>query len=123
MAAGDAIRRVPDDQLDGLEGWERLTSEPEVRGVGATRLDDPEWPWTVDVWAMEFVREEPLEGQLRDRIATALTAVAAVTAVAEEDREVWIVAGSPGGDELVRAVAKVVDEFAERIRAHIESLG
>ena len=52
----------------------------------------------------------------------ASASVAGVTAVEEEDREVWIVAGNPGGDALVRSVADFVDRIQDQIRAHIESL-
>jgi len=117
------VRRLPDEEVDGAEGWERLTDEPEVRGVEATRHDvDNEWTWSVWVWVMEFIREDPLESEIRDAILAALFAVRRVTAVAEEDREVWIVAGEPSGEALVRAAADVVDAFADRARADIATI-
>ena len=117
------MRRLPDEEVDGAEGWERLTDEPEVRGVEATRHDvDNEWTWSVGVWVMEFIREDPLESEIRDAILAALFAVRRVTAVAEEDREVWIVAGEPSGEALVRAAADVVDTFADRARADIATI-
>jgi hypothetical protein len=118
----DAVRRLPADEVDGEEGWERLTDEPDVRGVDATRGRDPEWPWSVGVWAMESVREEPLEGDLRHAMIVVLWSVPGVTAVLDQDREVWIVSGEPTGEALVRAAANVVDAFAERIRAHQANL-
>ena len=42
--------------------------------------------WNVVIWVAEFLREDPLETELRGRIASAL---GAVDGVAEEDREVW----------------------------------
>jgi hypothetical protein len=72
---------------------------------------------------MEFVREEPLEGEPRRRINSALRDVAGVDAVAEEDREVWVVQGSPSGKQLVRAVAAILDDLAPRLRLHVETLG
>ena len=122
MAGEGEIRRLPDEEVDGEEGWERLTDEPEIRGVEATRHDDDDWPWSVVVWVMEFVREEPLESEIRHAMIVTLWAVPDVTAVAEEDREVWIVAGSPSGEALVRAAATVVDAFVARARAHVASL-
>jgi hypothetical protein len=114
----DAVRRLPDEEVDGAEGWERLTDEPEVRGVEATRHDvDSGWTWSVGVSVMEFIREDPLESEIRNAMLAALVAVPRATAVAEEDREVWIVAGDPSGDALVRAAADVVDTFADRARA------
>jgi hypothetical protein len=59
-----------------------------------------------------------LESELRASIASALQSVPGVTRVAEDDREVWIVAGSVPGDELVRAVAGSVDTFADRTREY-----
>jgi hypothetical protein len=122
MDADDGVRRIPDDDVDGAEGSERLTDEPEIRGVGAMRHEDDEWPWSVDSWVMQFVREEPLESEIRHAMIATLWAVPGVTAVAEEDREVWIVAGNPSGEALVRAAARVADAFADRARTHIGPL-
>jgi hypothetical protein len=55
-------------------------------------------------------------------MAAALRAVAGVEAVEEEDREIWIVTGTPSGQELVNAAAQVVDSLATRARAHIDNL-
>jgi hypothetical protein len=71
---------------------------------------------------MEFIREDPLETEIRDAMAAEIRAVPGVARVSEEDREVWIVDGSPAGEILIRAAAQVVDRFAERTRTHIESL-
>jgi hypothetical protein len=51
---------------------------------------------------MEFVREEPLEGVLRRRIAAALRSVEGVETADEMDRKVWFVTGIPSGAALVR---------------------
>jgi hypothetical protein len=67
--------------------------------------------------------EEPLEGELRRGMASALSGVAGVVAVDEEDREVWRVEGSPSGEELLRAAARVVDALADGARDRIDSLG
>ena len=106
------------DNVDGDEGWERITDDPDVCGVEAIKAADP-WVWSVTITAMEFVREDPLESDLRERVSRALRSVPGVADVAEEDREVWIVSGSPSGEDLVRAGASVVDAFADRIRSHI----
>jgi hypothetical protein len=71
------------------------------------------------VAAAEFIRNEPLESTFRARLDEELRAVAGVTGVAEEDREVWIVAGDPTGAALTRAAALVVDELASRIREEL----
>ena len=117
----DAIRRVPDDEVGGQEGWDRLLDD-DVRGVEAIRVGDGEWPWQVILAVAEFVREDPLEIVLRERISQALRAVPGVTEVAEEDRQVWIVSGQPSGEALVRAAARVVDDLAPRSRALMEGL-
>ena len=119
----DGVRRVSTDELDGDEGWERITDEPDVRGVEAIKTADADpWVWSVTVTAMEFVREDPLESDLREGVSRALRSVPGVVDVAEEDREVWVVSGSPSGEDLVRAGASVVDAFADRIRSHVSDL-
>jgi hypothetical protein len=106
--------------LDGeiAEEWVRKTAEPDVRGVGAyLRHDGGSWPWRVTVWAAEFIREDPLEQDLRDAIRVALEAVSGVTRVVEEDREVWAVAGKPTGQALISAAAEAIDRLQGRLRA------
>ena len=117
----DGVRRVPDDEVDGEEGWDRLVND-DVRGVEAIRVGDGEWPWQVILAVAEFVREDPLETELRERVAAVLRAVPGVTDVAEEDREVWIVEGQPSGEALVSAAARVVDDLAPRLRDFMERL-
>lgn len=118
--AGNSLKRVSDDiqqvqPLDSAiaEEWLRKTGEPDLRAVSAAKLREGPW-WSVSVWAMEFVRTDPLETELRRRIAEALETVPGVTGVEEEDREVWTVTGSPTGRALVEAVAQVVDDLADR---------
>ena len=117
----DDVRRVPDEEVDGEEGWERLIDD-DVRGVEAIKVSDGEWPWQVILAVAEFVREDPLETELRERMAAALRAVPGVTDVAEEDREVWIVNGHPSGEALVSAAAGVVDDLAHRLQDFMEGL-
>ncbi|BCB75316.1 hypothetical protein GCM10022251_33290 [Phytohabitans flavus] len=118
MIVPDAVRRRPDHLVDGVEEWTLDTDDPDVRGVSVL-LPQRGWPWMVTVAAAEFVRSEPLESQLRQRIHAALTAVDGVTQVDEEDREVWAVEGKPDGEALVHAVAAVLDELTPAIRAHV----
>ncbi len=72
--------------------------------------------WIVGVWAMEFIRSDPPESELRQRIMNALQGVSGVTHVEEHDREQWFLTGTLSGPALVAAVAQVVDELAARIR-------
>ena len=107
-----------DDELE--EEWLRSTGESE-HNVSASKIAD-EAAWQVAIWAMEYVRSEPLEGQLRHRITEALQGVSGVTSAEEQDREQWWVEGSPTGRALVAAAAQVIDEFADRIRAYLGGL-
>jgi hypothetical protein len=102
------------------EQWRRRTSEPNVRSVTVSKLRlRTAWSWSVIIGAAEFVREKPLESEMRRAVATALRSVPGVTEVAEDDREVWVVAGTPTGEALATAAADAVDGLADRIRAHI----
>ena len=126
-AMSDDIRQIQPEDPEILEEWLRETDEPEVRAVGACRVahwrdEAVDWPgegdgWTVSVWAMEFVRSEPLESELRRRVLDALRGVSGVTQVAEHDREDWFLTGRTSGQALVVAAAQAVDELADRIRA------
>lgn len=107
----EEIARLPDDEVDGDEGWVRTTEDPELRNLEAHRYDND---WRVTVWMADHLRDDPHESDLRKAMATALRAVPGVTAVYEEDREVWAVEGQPAGDGLLRAAAVVVDGLAAR---------
>ncbi len=108
-----------DDEI--AEAWQRHCHEPDLEGVEASRLvAGGDWPWQVSIAAAEFVREEPFESEFRRRVEAALRGVDGVADVAEEDREVWLVAGSPPGPDLVRAVADALDAMAPRIRQSFE---
>lgn len=115
QASGEMVR-VPDDEVDGDEAWERMTDQPELRNVEAIRT---EANWQVHVWVAEYVREEPLESELCDRMTQALQAVPGATRVIQEDREVWSVDGTPGGDRLLKAACRVVDDLADRAAIHV----
>jgi len=118
------VQHIPPDGFGGNERWQRLTDEPDIRGIEVIRsMTRGPWQWSVIVGVMEFIREDPLEAEIRQAMAAELRAARGVARVSEEDREIWVVDGSPSGEELTRAAAKVVDRFAERTREHYESLG
>jgi hypothetical protein len=122
----DEIQQVPSAELreDAGEGWERLVDDADIRGISAYRIVLGQQPyWSVEVSLAEFLREEPLESELRRQMATALEAVPGAEVVDEEDRESWFVSGSPSGEALVRAAGQVVDQLAARARAYLDSLG
>jgi hypothetical protein len=118
------VQHIPPSGSSGDDRWQRLTDDPDIRGVEVIRSNaNGPWQWSVTVSVMEFVREDPLETQFRGAMEAELRAVPGVARVSEEDREVWVVDGSPSGEELTRAAARVADRFAERTREHYESLG
>jgi hypothetical protein len=122
------VEQVPDDKRDSelAEEWMRTIADPSLRyvhGVGASRwAAKSKWPWRIHVWVMEAVRDDELQVELRERIAAAIRAVRGATDVAEEDREVWAIAGAPSGEALVRAVAEVVDDLAPRTLAYVQRI-
>jgi hypothetical protein len=124
VPVADEVWRVPAYEGDGCaECWERRTDDPDIRGVGASLITVAESPyWSVGVAVAEFLRADPLETDLRQRMAAALRAVEGADGVWEEDREVWGVTGTPSGEALVQAAAGVVDRLAPQARAYIESL-
>jgi len=118
----DEVERVAADEMDDelVEGWQRLTDEPDLRAVEAYRAQHERWPWQVTVAVAEFIREDPLETELRDGVVAALGSVPGVEGVHHEDREVWLVAGAPDGRALVAAVATFIDQLAPRAAAMLE---
>jgi hypothetical protein len=110
------VRRA---DFEGDESWERVTDEEDLLGVSAGWhvSEHAGGGWLVCVSVMEFIREEPLEGEMRRRIAAALRSVGGVTGAVESDREIWWVTGSCSGEDLVRAVSAVLDDLSCRTRA------
>jgi hypothetical protein len=110
----DDIQQVTPEDDEVSEEWGRETDE-QILGVSACRID---WlgVWHVVVAAQEFFRQDPLGLELRQRVRHAMERVPGVTGVAEKDNETWHVTGSPSGEALVRAVASVLDDLAERMR-------
>jgi len=72
--------------------WFRQTDDPGIRNVNALLADPPgeTRSWQVAIWAMECVREDPLESEFRLRITDALRQVSGVTSADEQDRETWL---------------------------------
>lgn len=94
----------------GGETWQRLTSEPHLRGVEATR--DDAGTWMVTVWFAEFLREE----WFFESVESSLRAVDGVAKVRHDDTEVWLVWGPSSGRDLVAAVAGYLDESIDLLR-------
>lgn len=113
------VQRIQPDEPGTTETWLRETDEPDVRAVEASRISGG---WQVGVWVMEFIRADPLETELRRRMASALRGVSGVTAAEEEDRETWFVTGTPSGRALTEAAAEVVDDLAGRTRTCVHGL-
>ena len=120
-----SIKQVKPDDETLEEEWIRDVDYNDPGGAGASkRRTGGAWVWTVYVDAAELVIEEPLESELREAVEAALRGVAGVTAVEAdaENRELWLVSGTPKGDALVAAVGGVVDAMGDRIRAYVESM-
>ena len=111
----DEVQRVDPEDDEVTEVWNRLTDEPDIRGVEAWTSDDIDG-WVVEVMVQEFFRGGPLGTELRQRIASTLRAIAGVISVDEHDNESLAVSGTPSGEALTRAAASVVDDMADRLR-------
>jgi hypothetical protein len=116
LAMNDEIRLVPADESDVDELWQRLTDEPDIRGI-ETWADGEFEGWLVEVSVQGSFRQDALGAELRQRMQAALRAVDGVTQVDQHDNESWLVNGQPSGQQLTRAAAGVVDELADRLRA------
>jgi hypothetical protein len=104
----DDVRQIEPDYDGIVEEWERLTDEPEIRGVASSnRINE----WVVNVYVQQiYPTDDPLGAELRQRIQGALRAVDRVIDVCEHDGGSWEVTGAPSGEALTRAAACVVDE-------------
>ena len=110
----DEIRQVTPEDDEISEEWGRNTDE-QILGVSACRIDRL-GVWHVVVAAQEFFRQDLLGRELRQRVRRAMEQVPGTTGVAENNNETWHVTGSPSGEALVRSVASVLDDLAERMR-------
>lgn len=93
-----------------------MADYPELRGVDACRVGKIRC-WMVGICAQQFFRRDPLGAELRQRVRSALMAVEGVTGVLEHDNETWDVTGTPSGQALTRAAARVVDDMFGRLQA------
>ena len=118
-----AVVQVPDGETSALEAWKWLTDDPYVRVVEAT-LDNESEGCQVLVGVANLLRDNALDSEFRWRVTAALASASGVTEVENEGGGVvWYVTGRPSGKALVVAAAQVVDDLADRLRAHIESAG
>jgi hypothetical protein len=117
---GGQVLRIQPADIEIAEEWLRETDEPDLRAVGACRIDRV-GGWQVSVCVMEFIRSDPLESEFCQRITKALQGVSGVASAEQQDREMWFVTGSPSGESLVEAVAHVVDSLADQARTYIAS--
>jgi formyltetrahydrofolate synthetase len=114
----DAIYRAV---IEGQEAWVRTGTEPHLRSVAAVKNEGG--GWSVAVAVMEFVRPEHAAYQeLLQAIEDAIESVPGVTEVEREVNEGWWASGTPSGEDLARAVADVLDEHADRLRDHYDTL-
>jgi hypothetical protein len=72
---------------------------------------------------MELVRSEhAVYPELQQAVEDAIESVPGVTEVEREVNGVWWASGTPSGEDLARAVADVLDEHADRLRDHYNTL-
>lgn len=119
----EQFREVPESERDeeALEEWERPSAEPQITGVYATKVSLTGWSWQVSFAVLEFVGDDALESELTTAIVDALSAVVGVGEVAREDREVFVVKGTPSGQDLLEAASRVVDRMSDRLREHFDT--
>jgi hypothetical protein len=124
VAGDNDVREVPAGERDEevLEAWERTTADPAVGGVSATKVSPTGWTWQVSFGILEYVRDQPLLGEVVAAIVEELSAVEGVTKVAQDDTEVFVVRGAPAGEHLVEAAARAVDGLGDQLRAHYNSV-
>jgi len=72
--------------------------------------------WHVFVGMANVVHEDPWAGELEAALTAAITAVPGVEGLGREDHEVWAVWGTPSGEQLVHAVASLVDQRVPDVR-------
>lgn len=114
MSDDDIVRIEPaDDEI--AEEYVRRTDQPDFRGVDVYRIASLDrWQWQVALGIDEFAPDR-IEAELNERMPPALLAVPGVTEVVRESREVWLVSGTPSGEDLARAASRVVDDLADSI--------
>lgn len=126
----DVVRKFPLKRIASAdasfdEEWIRDIGDPHQRDlhfVGAVKQRSGLWRWEIMVGVMEFIRDVPLEVDLRKRIPEALRKVRGVIDVREGDRELWLVSADPDvtGPALVDAVSGVVDVYAPNTKAEMD---
>ena len=110
---GEALKtweRIPAGYSDVLSVWAEKTSDSGACLLGRSRSR----PWS------SFARNHLRVAFVRP-LLTALGAVPAVTAVTEEDTEVYLVAGAPDGYAITKAATQAIDGLASEIIDHYDS--
>lgn len=110
------VDQVESEDEDIVEAWSRRTDEPHILGVSAIRLSEDEWPWQVAASIAEYIRDEPLQSQMRAAMLSALSRVSGVEDVEEDERGIWVLEGCVHGRDLVLAAVAVVDQLASEAR-------
>jgi len=104
--------------IEGHEAWVRTSPEPHLRSVEAVK-NDAGGGWSVKVAAMNPVGAEyAVCADLRAEIEGAIKSVAGVNEVEQELDGAWWACGISSGYDIVRAVARVLDAHADRMREH-----
>lgn len=114
------VKRI--DPMDDaiIEEWTRVIKNEDILGVSASKYADGDWHVFINV--AEFIREEPLESKLHQRITDSLAGIDGVVEVIHEDREVWLVRGDVTGEALVRSSSAALNELHEELATTVDSL-
>lgn len=119
---GIQILQIPPFDEAIREHWEVNAHDIDLFGFSALCEPAMQYPWSLCINVAEFVTQEPLESQFRERIGAAISAVAGVTAIEEADREVWVVAGDVAGEALVEAVLTVLLQMAPELNHALQQV-
>jgi hypothetical protein len=120
-----SMRRVPDAERDAdlVDEWQWQCSDW-LLSVSVCQRSGRRFPWQVSVGAIgEYVRDETLLAETDAAMVRALSQVEGVGAVTGDDFGVWVVAGTPAGQDLVEAAREALEPFTPRIQRQYDLAG
>lgn len=115
--------QIEEFEREGYVEWINSVDDEDrqILGVRVIQEDDSEY-FIIFISVAEFIREEPLENEFREKIHLSLSKVPGVKAVEEEDREVWAVEGSTNGPALIKASVATLQELKPKFISYLNEL-